>query len=261
MLGWEKVELREEKPVRQPVTYLSYSQLNTFTTCPLQYKYRYILKIPVPSSAALTFGDTMHRTVRAFYELVKAGEKPTKDMLINFLEKHWSSLGYGDRGYEEKMKKHGGELLEGFYRIGYDPARIPKDLEASFKIRITPTLTLGGRIDRVDTLPDGKLEIIDYKTGQSPKNRDVTKDPQLTVYALAATDEGIYNKKPENVTVSFYFFEDQTKISATRTKEQLEEMKKEVADKAMEISRSDFRPTPGKHCDFCEFRLICEAWQ
>ncbi len=261
LLDWQKIEEKEEKPVRQPITYLSYSQLNTFTTCPLQYKYRYVLKIPVPSSAALTFGDTMHRTVRAFYELVKIGKKPTKETLTNLLGTHWSSIGYGDRGYEEKMRKHGVELLAGFYEKGYDPARIPKDLEASFKIRITPTLTLGGRIDRVDEFPGGKLEIIDYKTGQSPKNRDVTKDPQLTVYALAATDEGIYNKKPENVTVSFYFFEDQTKISATRTKEQLEESKKDVADKAMEISRSDFHPTPGKYCDFCEFRLICEAWQ
>ncbi len=261
LLDWEKIEEKEEKPVRQPIAYLSYSQLSTFKTCPLQYKYRYILKIPVPSSAALTFGDTMHRTVRAFYELVKIGKKPTKETLTNLLGTHWSSIGYGDRGYEEKMKKHGVELLEGFYEKGYDPARIPKDLEASFKIRITPALTLGGRIDRVDELPGGKLEIIDYKTGQSPKNRDVTKDPQLTVYALAATDEGIYNKKPEHVTVSFYFFEDQAKISATRTKEQLEESKKDVADKAMKISQSDFHPTPGKHCDFCEFRLICEAWQ
>ncbi len=110
-------------------------------------------------------------------------------------------------------------------------------------------------------MPDGKIEIIDYKTGQSPKGRDVTKDMQLTVYALAATEQGLYHKKPDDVIVSFYFFEDQEKISATRTKEQLEEVKAEVAAKADEISRSDFRPTPGKHCDFCEFRLICEAWQ
>ncbi len=262
LLDWEKKEeQQEEKPIRQPVTYLSYSQLSTFGTCPLQYKYRYILRIPVPPSAALTFGDTMHRTVRAFYELVKAGEKPTKDILLNLLEKHWSSLGYGDRGYEEKMKKHGLELLEGFYEKGYDPARIPKDLEASFKIHITPSLTLGGRIDRVDTFPDGKLEIIDYKTGQAPKTRDPGSDPQLTVYALAATDEGIYKKTPEQVIVSFYFFESQEKVSATRTKEQLAAIKQEVAQKAEEISKSDFHPTPGKHCGFCEFRLICEAWQ
>ena len=261
LLGWEKVEEQEIKSVRQPVTYLSYSQLDSFTTCPLQYKYRYILKIPVPSSAALSFGDTMHRTVRAFYEAVKMGTHPTKDMLLKFLETHWSPLGYGDKAYQEKMKKHGIELLEGFYDKGYDSTRIPKDLEASFKIRITPTLTLGGRIDRVDELPDGKLEIIDYKTGQAPKTRDPGRDPQLTVYALAATDAGIYQKNPDQVIVSFYFFENQEKVSATRTVDQLTAIKEDVARKAEEIATSDFRPTPGKHCDFCEFRLICEAWQ
>ena len=261
LLDWAKVEEQEMKLVRQPITYLSYSQLSSYTTCPLQYKYRYILKIPVPPSAALTFGDTMHRTVRAFYTLALSGERPTKDTLLGLFEKNWSSFGYGDRVYEKKMKLHGKELLDGFFEKGYDPNRLPIDLEASFKIRITPALTLGGRIDRVDEIPGGKMEIIDYKTGQSPKGRDVTKDTQLTVYALAATEEGIYHKKPEDVVVSFYFFEDQSKVSATRTREQLDQMKKDVAMKSDEISRSDFRPTPGKHCDFCEFRLICEAWQ
>lgn len=262
LLDWEKIEEKEEvKPVRQPISYLSYSQLNTFNTCPLQYKYRYILKIPVPPSAALTFGDTMHKTIRAFYDLVKQGMNPTRDTLVRLLDDYWNSIGYGDKSYEEKMKKQGVKLLSEFYEKGYDPKRVPKDLEQPFKIKITPTLKLGGRIDRVDELSDGKIEIIDYKTGQAPKGRDVTQDLQLTVYALAATDDGIYKKLPEKVIVSFYFFEGQEKISATRNQEQLSKAKEEIAKKADEISRSDFKPTPGKHCDFCEFRLICEAWQ
>ncbi len=260
-LDWEKKEEKEEKPVRQLISYLSYSQLDTFKTCPLQYKYRYVLKIPVPPSAALTFGNTMHRVVKAFYDLARSGEHPTKEMLLNLFDSHWSSIGFGDKGYEEKMKKQGRELLLGFFEKGYDPEKIPRDLEQPFKIKVTPTLTLGGRIDRVDDLEDGKIEIIDYKTGQAPKNRDVREDFQLTVYALAATDAGIYDKPPEKVTVSFYFFEGQEKVQATRGKEQLEQAKKEIARKAEEISRSEFKPTPGKHCDFCEFRLICEAWQ
>ncbi len=262
-LDWEPSSAKaseDKEAVRQSISYLSYSQLNTFTTCPLQYKYRYIVRIPVPPSAALTFGNTIHKTVHAFYELVKQGEKPTKEELLQLLETNWSSVGYGDKKYEEKMKRHGEELLTGFYAKGYDPKRIPTGLEEPFKIKITPRLTLGGKIDRIDTLPDGTMEIIDYKTGQTPKSRDVTKDMQLTVYALTAANEGVYHRKPEKVIVSFYFFEDQQKISATRTQEQLTQAKKEIAEKADEISQSDFKPTPGKHCDFCEFRLICEAW-
>ncbi len=260
-LDWKKDETNEEnKRVRQHIPFLSYSQLSTFTTCPLQYKYRYIVKLPVPPSAALSFGDTIHRTVRAFYELVRNGDHPAKQTLINLLDDHWSSIGYGDKQYEAKMKAHGKELLGEFYEKGYNPKIIPTKLEEPFKIKITPTLTLGGKIDRIDTYPDGTLEIIDYKTGTAPKSRDVTKDPQLTVYALSASVGGMFHKPPEKVIVSFYFFEGQEKISATRTKEELAQAKKDIVAKAAEIERSDFAPTPGKHCDFCEFRLICEAW-
>ncbi len=252
LIDWKKIDEPDKKPIRQNINYLSYSQLDTFATCPLQYKYRYILRIPVPPSAALTFGDTMHKTIRAFYELVMEGKHPTKETLLRLLEDHWSRLGYGDKAYEEKMKRRGRDLLIGFYEHGYDPKVVPAALEEPFKIKITPTLTLGGKIDRIDTLPDGKVEIIDYKTGTAPKSRDASRDLQLTVYAMAGASE--------KVIVSFYFFEGQKKISASRTQKQLEEAKSDIAKQADAISRSDFRATPGRHCDFCEFRLICEAW-
>lgn len=250
-LDWNKTEEIDAKPVRQKISYLSYSQISTFETCPLQYKYRYILKIPVPPSAALTFGDTMHRVMHAFYELVRQGTHPTKSTLIRLLDDHWQRVGYRDRAYEEKMKRHGVELLEGFYTKGYDKNSIPTALEEPFKLRLTPTLTVGGKIDRMDTLSDGTVEIIDYKTGTAPKTRDPKKDLQLSVYAMAVA---------KKVIVSFYFFENQEKISATRDREQLAQDRQKIIKTADDISRSDFRPTPGRHCDFCEFRLICEAW-
>jgi len=203
----------------------------------------------------------MHRAVRAFYELVKAGANPEKQTLLALLDTHWSPFGYGDRVYQEKMKRHGKELLEGFYDTGYDKRLIPKDLEASFSVRITPALMLGGRMDRVDQLPDGKIEIIDYKTGRAPATRNPGSDAQLSVYALAATEKGVYGKRSEDVIVSFYFFENQEKASAVRSQSQLDAMKAQVARAADNIAVSAFSPTPGKHCDFCEFRLICEAWK
>jgi DNA helicase-2/ATP-dependent DNA helicase PcrA len=251
-LDWAKKEKETSKPIRQHISYLSYSQFSTFETCPLQYKYRYILRIPVPPSAALSFGDTIHRTMRAFYTLLKEGKRPTREMLLRLLNDQWRSIGYGNKKYETKMKAHGRELLSGYYKKAYDPKVVPTSLEEPFKIKITPALILGGKIDRIDTLEDGTLEIIDYKTGTAPTSRDPAKDKQLTVYALS-----VPNKK---VIVSFYFFEDQKKVSATRTKEELEKAKKDIATKAAEIERSDFAPKPGKWCDFCEFRLICEAW-
>ena len=47
------------------------------------------------------------------------------------------------------------------------------------------TFTLRGRADRIDRLPDGELEIIDYKTGSAPTNDDVARglEPQLPLLA------------------------------------------------------------------------------
>ncbi|MBM3284182.1 PD-(D/E)XK nuclease family protein, partial [Candidatus Gottesmanbacteria bacterium] len=84
---------------------------------------------------------------------------------------------------------------------------------------------------------------------------------QMTVYALAATDPGIYNKKSQEVILSFYFFDPCEKVSSTRTNEQLEETKKQLTRIAAEIAGSRFEAKTGPWCDFCDFKLICEAWQ
>jgi DNA helicase-2/ATP-dependent DNA helicase PcrA len=258
---WKKDKEIEGKLVRQLITYLSYSQIDTFITCPLQYKYRYILKIPVPPTAAGSFGTSIHGTLQKFYEEVRRGKEPTKDDLVSILEKTWLPVGYSSRQYEEKMKKRGEEMLKAFYEKFYDPNVVPKSLEQLFKIKLTKTLKIGGKIDRVDEMFSGKLEIIDYKTGKRPKEKEIEENLQMTVYALAATDKGLYNKKPEEVTLSFYFLGTQEKISSTRTGKQLNEARKKLIEKAEEIARSSFKPKVGPWCDFCDFKLICEAWQ
>jgi DNA helicase-2/ATP-dependent DNA helicase PcrA len=261
LIDWAKQKEEQCVPSKVPIHYLSYSQVETFDRCPLQYKYRYILKIPVPTSAALSFGDTIHRTLHAFFEKVQQKEYTDKSVVLKIYQDLWRSEGYRDKDYEEKMKQHGVFLLEEFYDKGFDRKIHVLALEQPFKVKITPTLTLGGKIDRIDRTEEGKLEIIDYKTGSAPKKRDPSEDMQLSVYALAAYEQGVYGEKVENILVSFYFLEGQQKISGTRNKEQLEKVKQSVSDTAEQISVSSFAPKPGKHCDFCEFRLICEAWK
>ncbi len=145
------------------------------------------------------------------------------------------------------------KILSEFFDKSYDPKNLPLSLEQIFSVKISPTLKVGGRIDRIDKTEAG-IEIIDYKTGKSPTKKDVENDLQMTIYAMAAMNE------TEEVKVSFYFFANQEKISSFRKKEDFEVVKSELIKKAEEISKSDFSPTPGKHCDFCEFKLICEAW-
>lgn len=260
LLEWRKKEEPEKPVIRQPLEYLSYSQIETFLTCPLQYKYRYLLKIPVPRNAAGSFGSSVHLALQKFYEKVKRGEKPLKEDLLNLFTDVWIPVGYGTKKYEESMKERGRIMLTTFYDTAYNPGIIPLSLEQVFKIRLTPALKLGGKIDRID-LNGGKMEIIDYKTGKRPKESEIRENLQMTVYALAATDPGIYNKKPEDVIFSFYFFDGQEKISSTRTKAQLEEAREKLIKTAGDIMTSKMEAKVGPWCNFCDFRLICEAWQ
>jgi ATP-dependent helicase/nuclease subunit B len=60
-------------------------------------------------------------------------------------------------------------------------------------------VTLYGKVDRVDRLPDGKLAIIDYKTGQAPRPKAVAEGfaLQLGLLSLIARDGGFVGIKGE----------------------------------------------------------------
>jgi ATP-dependent helicase/nuclease subunit B len=60
-------------------------------------------------------------------------------------------------------------------------------------------VTLHGRVDRIDRLPDGKLAIVDYKTGQAPAKKAVAEGfaLQLGLLSLIARDGGFGDIKGE----------------------------------------------------------------
>jgi DNA helicase II / ATP-dependent DNA helicase PcrA len=245
------------------VDYLSFSQIETFKNCPLHYKLKYILKIPSPPSAALSFGVSVHAALKDFYDLVKNGEKASRELLHELLEKNWVRVGYLSRSHETQMKKNGRIQLTGFFKNFYNKNTIPLAQERSFIIPLQSNgkaVKVGGKIDRVDLLADGKIEIVDYKTGAKiPTQREVDTDPQLAFYALAATKtlEPPFNKKPEEVNLSLYFLEKQQKFSTTRTLEQLNKVEKEIFEWKERIETSDFKCTHGYYCDNCEYKLLC----
>ncbi|TSC53443.1 MAG: hypothetical protein LiPW31_375, partial [Microgenomates group bacterium LiPW_31] len=235
LLEWAKPQEKEEPLAiskacgsavsHTPINYLSFSQIDTFNTCPLQYRYRYIQRIPVPPSSAASFGESMHKTLRDFYQEIRDGRKLTKTDLMKMLEINWSPVGYASKAHENKRKKQGERMLADFYEK-FDAKTVPKDLEQPFIIKVSPQLKIGGKIDRIDE-KEGKLEIIDYKTGKVLEQKDIDKSLQLTVYALATTDRGLYGRKAKDVILTFYFLETTEKKSTKRTVEQLKQAKGE----------------------------------
>ncbi|MFZ5535630.1 MAG: ATP-dependent helicase [Patescibacteria group bacterium] len=265
LLDWKKDEREQtNEPSSSPVvvTYLSYSQIETFRLCPLHYKLRYLLHIPTPPSASSSFGTSIHNALFDFYSLHAKGTKVTKKLLLELLDTRWKHEGYETKAREALLRKKGEAYLADYYTSQFDPDTVVAALEQPFTVPVENdgrSVSIGGKIDRIDVLPDGKIEIIDYKTGRMPSKREVDANLQLSIYALAASSiPGLpFGKKSEDITLSLYFFDTKTKISTIRTVEQLAVERATIINIAKQIETSDFRCSGNLLCKECEYRMFC----
>ncbi len=248
-------------PLTSSITNFSYTQLETYERCPLQYRYQYMLKIPTAPAAALSFGETIHKTLQQFYQEFMKNKNYDEKNIFTSYKKLWIPVGYASAAHETRMKKEGENILKRYLTIFHHPQLQILGLEKLFKIKIANDIFVTGKIDRIDKLNNNVIEIIDYKTGKKPEQKELEKSVQLSIYALAAIDDGLYRKKIGDVRLSFYFLNDMEKVSLTRTMVDLETVKTKIIETADKIRHSDFTPKAGPWCNFCAFRMLCEAWQ
>ncbi|MFC1756222.1 ATP-dependent helicase [Patescibacteria group bacterium] len=230
--------------------FLSYSQLDMYKLCPLRYKYSYVLRVPSAPSHNLSFGISIHDTLRDFHSKLLFKDVSLED-LLKMYDQNWQPLGYENEEHRNLRYESGKELLEKYYERHKDDKTKPLEIEKAFNI------TLGGvrfygRIDRIDPDNDG-VEIIDYKTGNTKTQKDVDKDSQVAYYAIGTKEAlGMDAKK-----LTYYYLESGERISTTRTEEQLKKTKKEAEGLIENIKKGEFNAKPGMHCSWCDYKNIC----
>ncbi len=251
---------REHRSLR-----LSFSKINTFTTCPLQYKFRYLYQLAGPLPHAASFGSSIHNTLNAFYRELLAQHKARKsapapfsvgvDRLRELYNQHWIPQGYENRAHLDTRKAAGWAMLQRFYETNSKPWALPAFLEQAFTLKTPSGLTLSGRIDRIDRLDDGTFEVIDYKTGRVPEEKSTEDNLQLSLYALACRD---VLKIPAS-RFSLYYLEGDEKLTSARTPEHLAKTEQELEEIARTIALSPLTATPSPRvCSLCEYRLLCD---
>jgi len=241
-------------------THFSFTQLRAFQTCPYQYKFAHIFKIPVRGKAVFSYGKTMHNTLEVF---VKRAVKKQTDFkeLIEIYEKQWIDDWYDNERQKHEYFEAGKKSLKIFYNdfkkikpfillIDKKPA-----VEQGFNLKINGE-TFIGKIDRIDKTKNG-IELIDYKTGTAKEKISAKNKEQLLIYQMAS--EQIFGLKPEKLT--YHFLDENKKLSFLGTQKDLENQEQKIIKQIKQMKKSDFPATPGWHCKFCDFKDICEFAQ
>jgi DNA helicase-2/ATP-dependent DNA helicase PcrA len=233
---------------------LSASDIETYRTCPLKYKFARVFRVPQEPTLNQRFGILVHQVLERYHQNWNPTHPRSVDELLGLLEAGWRRGGFGPS--DEERQLHGkaeGALRRYHDRFLADDAE-PVWFERSFNFRIGPHV-LRGRVDRVDRLPDGRYELIDYKTGRPKTASQLREDVQLALYAVGAREAWELEASLQSY---LYVLDDQkVPLPADAGGDWIEDTVLEVADG---ILGQGFEPTPSyAACSICDYRIACPA--
>jgi len=106
---------------------LSYSSINTYETCPAKYRFQYEERLPTGTSPALSFGDSIHRSLYRFHDR-PVPVAPGLEELHEILDGEWVSEGYRDAAEEQVYLDHARQVLAEYHRANAGSFQIPPAL-------------------------------------------------------------------------------------------------------------------------------------
>lgn len=241
-------------PVFEPLK-LSASAIDSYSGCPQKYLFSNVWGIRGGPRAAITFGSTMHTTIKHFVGELRAGRKLPFEEVAAIFDREWNSAGFEDDYQMEEYKKDGLEQLRAFHAIIVETCPDVRDQEKPFELPMDGNVILTGRMDQINNIAGGH-EIVDYKTGRPKSDDHARKDLQLTIYALAAREAFELNP----LRLVLHNLSDNSRASASRDEKAFKKLREVIAETAAGIRARDFRPSVNAFaCRSCDFQPICPA--
>ena len=255
--------------------HISYSQIETYISCGLQYKFSRIDRLPpefIPDN--LVFGSTVHRVLAQFYEAKMIGDRMALSNIHNLFKKVWTEaargrddIRYADGKDFETLLTQGSDLLTDWYsnQDHNNNYRVLAVEEAfSFDIADIPVPVIGA-VDLVEICDESTVVITDHKTAaRSYSANDIDRNMQMTIYQMAAKSNGyadrdiilkfdtlIKTKKPK--------FESYYTVRTDRDEKTVKKTIRYVWDA---ISKEVFIPNAygSWRCNNCQYCQYCQEW-
>ncbi len=251
-------------------TKVSVTLLNNFFECPWKWYFRNILQLPEAKTESLIFGTVVHAGIE---HVLTAPKKPTKKELEATFEKAIERESVIDPKLQTRIIKEAHEVLEAFIKHHLPTLEKKHDAERplSFHDKLVPNLTMYGKIDLTERLPDGTVRVVDFKTGGAKTRSVIEKETdegrlsnylrQLVMYSYLIQGA---EKNTEVIESRLLYVEaDPTSKDAvytTRiTDEQIDALKRDIKDYDTFVASGDWvnRPCDVKpfgaqtECEYC----------
>ena len=289
---------------------LSPTALFRYVECPMKFYFNSIAHLKSNEELtekidALTFGNILHNTMEDLYRTLEGKRDPMKDIkalqkrdiVERAVDKTIANILFNDKAVDANdlsgdtllvrdiIVKY---ILRGILqydatREGFTINKVESDILYNYPISSGLNIKLSGRADRIDTLPDGTIQIIDYKSGNKPhlefddmhslfhgkaaqrisnifqtflysmilnKTQGVDTRPSL-YYASKMLNEGysplITMKAKDNMSISYYT------LIAEEFESELDATLNELFDPSVPFRQAEDTDA----CKYCDYNRIC----
>ena len=249
---------------------LSPSRASDFTSCPLLYRFRTIDQLPEPPSEAAARGTVVHKVLEDLFDLPAPERTPRQAR--SMVEQAWEDVRSLDpalatlftseaEGAEEGWLESCRQVLRRYFDLE-DPRRLePAEREHYVEALLDSKLLLRGFIDRVDVAADGRIRVVDYKSGRVPSEAYEAKALfQLKFYALVIwRTRGVVPAMLQLIYLGsgdiLRYVPDEADLLAT-------ERKAEAIWRAIRTAQEtgEWQPNPGRLCGWCAHKSLCPAF-
>jgi putative RecB family exonuclease len=239
---------------------LSPSKLSVFLRCPVKYRWTYLDprgKYFMRAKSYYSFGSTLHRALQTFHEAGGAAEMNVEQVLGEY-DKVWVDAGYTTDQQADEHRELGRQIIESYVAAQASEAPEGKLLytEKQMRADLGPFVLIG-RIDRVDEYQDGRLDIVDYKSGRAAaRMEDVHGSLAMRCYQLL-----LRRAFPDRlVTATVMALRDGSSATTALTDTELTEFEVELIGLGEQVLGMDYdalRPRLVPECPRCDFVPLC----
>jgi CRISPR/Cas system-associated exonuclease Cas4 (RecB family) len=265
--------------------HFSFSQMNMYLRCSMQYYFRYIKGLIIPPNINLSSGKAIHEALEynSLYKMKHDEDMPIEDLLDVGSQSHDKYMGQVEDANPKEVgqNKDENQSILTIYRRTQAPAIRPLAVEYPFRVELPddesgPYTPVIGFIDSFSELPDPRpgpsgpriIALEDYKRVSRKKNQaEVDLSPQLTLYdyvynlqTSSVTDvvgfrQLGFTKKEGPYSTPLYRQQQSLPVRENRWKRMLNQLK----NVQQAIAKGVFVPVDDPRiCSWCGYKDICQ---